>query len=462
MPQVLRGEEASQPARPSTPQGRVDTFWTMATLFLPVPPLPGRPAPRRPALVSALLALVALVALQTVGCAGGDGPPRGPDDPGGSPGDAPAEPAGRIAPPAEGALRVGLFNIWELSAEKVDSVDGQGRGTSAQLRAAARIIREVRPDVLLLNEVDLARSGYGLDESDLGGVVRRFQERYLEVGEDPIRYPFRFVALSNTGILSGMDLDRDGVVATPDQVGTRAHGNDAWGYGEYPGQYSMAVLSRVPLDTAGARTFRELLWTDLPDARLPTGFYGPEVASRLRLSSKSHWDVPVVLDGDTLHLLASHPTPPVFDGEENRNGLRNFDEIRFWALYVEGSEALYDDRGRRGGLEAGEPFVVAGDLNAAPEGGEAEVGGVPAISQLLEHPRISDPGVLRGVATTDWDGGRRIDYVLPSRGLEVVGGGVHAPPAGGPAPDSTAAALAERASDHHMVWLDLRLPAGDP
>ncbi len=39
-----------------------------------------------------------------------------------------------------------------------------------------------------------------------------------------------------------------------------------------------------------------------------------------RLSSKSHWDVPINVNGRVLHVLASHPTPPVFDGPEDRNG----------------------------------------------------------------------------------------------------------------------------------------------
>ena len=38
--------------------------------------------------------------------------------------------------------------------------------------------------------------------------------------------------------------------------------------------------------------------------------------------------------GRDVHFLVSHPTPPVFDGPEDRNGRRNFDEIRFWADYI--------------------------------------------------------------------------------------------------------------------------------
>ncbi len=38
--------------------------------------------------------------------------------------------------------------------------------------------------------------------------------------------------------------------------------------------------------------------------------------------------------GGTVHFLVSHPTPPVFDGPEDRNGARNADEIRLWQEYL--------------------------------------------------------------------------------------------------------------------------------
>jgi hypothetical protein len=59
-------------------------------------------------------------------------------------------------------------------------------------------------------------------------------------------------------------------------------------------------------------------------------------------------------------------------------------------------------------------------------------------------------------ATAAWLGGRRVDYLLPSVGLEVTGGGVFWPAA---ADDPEGHALAEAASDHRLAWLDLRLGA---
>ncbi len=60
----------------------------------------------------------------------------------------------------------------------------------------------------------------------------------------------------------------------------------------------------------------------------------------MRLSSTSHWDVPVYV-GRVVHVLAAHPAAPALDGPEDRNGLRNADEIRFWADYVAGPGAAW-------------------------------------------------------------------------------------------------------------------------
>jgi endonuclease/exonuclease/phosphatase family metal-dependent hydrolase len=371
--------------------------------------------------------------------------------------------------PTPGTVRVALFNVRELSMEKLADVDAAGAGRDPQLRAAAEIVKRVRPDVLLVQEIDYPGDG------DPAAAVRAFAGAYLATGGAPIEYPHAFAAPVNTGVLSGFDLNDDGVVATAADRGTRRHGDDSLGWGTYPGQYGMAVLSRLPLDAAAARTFRTFRWRDLPGHHVPPGFYSEEELAVLPLSSKSHWDLPVALPeamgGGRLHLWISHPTPPVFDGPEDRNGRRNFDENRFWVLYLEGADALVDDAGRRGGYAAGEPFVVAGDLNADPRDREGAVyDGVQSAEQLLAHPRLTDAGALLtspGAArhervggahpersTVVFDQGMRIDHLIPGGGAVPVAGGVWWPAA---EDDPAGAALAEAASDHHLVWLDLRV-----
>ena len=158
----------------------------------------------------------------------------------------------------------------------------------------------------------------------------------------------------------------------------------------------MAVLSKYPIDYKHARTFQKFRWADMPGAMLPDNpatdapadWYSPDELEVVRLSSKSHWDLPIRIGRKTVHFLVSHPTPPVFDGAEDRNGKRNFDEIRFWADYVSGRDYMYDDRGHRGGLHKGARFVIAGDQNSDPLDGDSVPG---AIQQLIDHPRIEDP-----------------------------------------------------------------------
>ena len=341
------------------------------------------------------------------------------------------------------SIRIATFNIQELSLAKLDLVDSAGRGTDPQLLAAAAIIKRLRPDVLLLNEVDF----------DARHPARLFAERYLGAGPDAIAYPHHFTAPSNTGILSGLDLDRNGVTADSSLRGERTHGDDSWGFGIYPGQYAMAVLSRFPIDTARVRTFQHFPWRDLPGHHMPEGFWPESVATQVRLSSKSHWDVPVIIGNDTLHILASHPTPPVFDGPEDRNGRRNFDEIGFWKHYLDDNQSLVDDAGARGGLDTTKHFVIVGDLNADPERSDTTFDGVRAMAQLLGHARVQEFPAHRGVPTATFLGGTRVDYVLPSRALEVLGGGVFNPDS---TADPASATLARAASDHRMVWLDMR------
>lgn len=344
-------------------------------------------------------------------------------------------------------VRVASFNIFELGVNKLDEVDSSGSPSNPQLLAAASIVQEIRPEILLLNEIDVSPDDPAL-------AARRFATEFLSVGPEAIRYPYIYAARSNTGELSGFDLNRDGTVATEADVGTRTYGDDSWGYGTYEGQYGMAILSQHPLDTASVRSFRMFRWVDLPDAHIPEGWYSADVLAQFRLSSKTHWDMPVVIGADTLHLLASHPTPTGFDGDEDRNGRRNYDEVGFWKHYLDDSQQIHDDQGEAGGLHADASFVIMGDLNAAPDREVPAFASAPAIAQLLQHARVQDPAMLTGKSTTRSATGSRIDYVLPSVNLRIADGGVFRPdslsdPAGG--------VRGAIASDHRLVWVDLIL-----
>jgi endonuclease/exonuclease/phosphatase family metal-dependent hydrolase len=365
------------------------------------------------------------------------------------------------------AVRVATFNVAMGLDEAGELAAALAEDDNPNLRQVAEILQRVRPDVVLLNEFDYDPS------VDAAGLLQKHYLDRSQDGQAPIAYPHHFRAAVNTGVDSGLDLDGDGATGGP---------GDAWGFGRFPGQYGMLVLSRFPIDARRSRTFQNLRWAALPGARQPVNpdgspFYADAVWQRLRLSSKSHWDIAIDIAGATLHLLAHHPTPPVFDGPEDRNGQRNFDEIRFWREYTDPGndpEFIADDRGTMGGLDPNAAFVIAGDFNADPFDGDTVPG---AIAQLLDAPWIDasciprsagaveatdDQGDVnarhRGDPATDtadfndrYTGNLRLDYVLPATTLEVTGCGVFWPPPGAP---GHAASLV---SDHRLVWLDVQL-----
>lgn len=339
-------------------------------------------------------------------------------------------------PAAAERLRVAVYDVGlSRAGPGLLLADLRAAKIKPDLAAAIAVIRAVRPDILLLNGFD----------HDLRGVALAAFRARLAAGPERIDYPHAFAPPVNAGVDSGFDLDGDG---------SRRGAGDALGWGRFPGQGGMALLSRFPIDAEATHAFRHLRWADLPEARLPIHPDGTPVLdetarARVPLSSRAHWDVAVTLPGaGRLRILASNPTPPLFDGPERRNFLRNADEIGFWTRYLDG-HAFGDDRGRAARLDA--PFVLLGDLNTDPAEGAGDRG---AIAALIGHPALRDPAPTRPGTGADTArlGARdlRLDYALPARGLAILGAGVFWPAAGEPLGDLVAAGPA-----HRLVWVDL-------
>lgn len=367
-------------------------------------------------------------------------------------------------------VRIASFNAGLVRRGAGLLVREMAKG-SPQIDTVAEIVLRVRPDILVLQKFDRDPAHRALTD---------FAERLRAgiAGLQGLDYPFLYQGPVNTGVPSGHDLDGDGRIRGP---------RDAFGYGRFPGQYGMAVLSRFPIDYDRLRNFQRFLWSEMPKAGRPLNPDGTPVHSdpvwhALRLSSASHWDVPVILPGGAvLHILAAHPTPPVFDGPEDFNGHRNSDEIRLLMGLVDGAEWPVDDRGTAGGLDPGDRFVIAADLNADPHDGEARR---DAIAALLADPRLQDPhpaspggaeAAQTGGAnathkgppdqdTADWrdgperPGNLRVDYVLPSADLTVTGAGIFWPEAAHPLARLIAGGRRPASSDHRLVWVDILRP----
>ncbi len=262
-------------------------------------------------------------------------------------------------------------------------------------------------------------------------------DRLADVGLD---YPYRLAPRPNSGVPTGVDLDGNGRLG---------EARDAHGFGWFNGQDGIALLSRWPIDEGGLRDFSDLLWTDLP-GNSAASVLPEDALPILRLTSTAFWDVPITLpDGTRFHVLATHVTPPVFDGPEDRNGHRNADEMRFWQAYLDG----WSPDGP--GLQAAH-FALLGRLNVDPVRGE---GHHDVLTALISHPRLQDPAPTSpggGTATADWaepsPGNLRVDYILPAAALTVVGQGVIWPEGeDGVIPLS----VVEAASENRLVWVDL-------
>lgn len=384
-------------------------------------------------------------------------------------------------------VRVATFNIEDVRG--TDLVDDK----QPRLKNLARVINTVKPNILLLNEIayDMAGSP-GFKEGDTPGQnAQRFVDLYVHPGAaDGIRYKV-YMPETNTGVSSGFDLDNDGNIVTtfpvppgakPDgspgeqTAQGRAYGNDCWGFGTFPGQYGMALLvdERLTIDTENIRTFARLPWDYIQGAYLPTkvntdgtptseGWYSEEELKYVRISSKTMAVVPVKLpSGAVVHIIASHPTPPAFDGPEQRNKKRNHDEIRLIGDFIDGMPYLVDDNEKEGGLGRFDSFIVMGDLNADPKKGSSFKD--PMTRHLLTNRRVNgdfvpvSDVVITGLEPSDTARFKmRVDYVLPSVDIKVLRGAVYRE---APTTLSTSADAGKSfPSDHFPVYLDVQVPA---
>lgn len=307
------------------------------------------------------------------------------------------------------------------------------RTQTPEINAIIGVVVENAPDVLVLTDIDYDYDWFAL---------RAFQSA-LEAKGAP--FEFIYTAPVNAGLDSGFDFDGDGRFGEPE---------DAQGWGRFAGDGGLAVLSRFEIVEEDVEVYSYLLWHELENAQLPQP--ASESAQHQRLSSTGHWIVPVLVNGQLIDLMVYAATPPVFDGPEDRNGLRNRDELRLWEQIIA--------KGREN------PFILIGNTNLDPRDGD---GLTHAMAVFLKNPAITDPqpssqgGRLAAdpdhfgdaaMDTADWPDGEpgnlRVSYILPSAELNVARAGVF-----WPAPDDPQRGLIGddglAAGAHRLVWVDI-------
>ncbi|MBI2896076.1 MAG: endonuclease/exonuclease/phosphatase family protein [Deltaproteobacteria bacterium] len=270
-------------------------------------------------------------------------------------------------------IRIGHLNIKEASTDKILDDDDE------QVTAAAEVLGRFAADIVDLNEIqydieDLPVLGMpGADDRTGPGGFDGGAENALRIAErihaaaPEVDYPYTLTTVGNSGYYwEGED-----------------YGEWSWelrGWGEWPGRFNTAVLSRYPILTDQVRVVHDFAWEDLPENRIQQmrDENGMEVPEGFPLFEKALNVVPIDLGPEVLWLVLLHPTasPAAFDPI---NPYRNYDELRALALFLDGELPGVEP------LPDGARFVVSGDLNGDPDDGDGLDG---AVAQVLDHPSL--------------------------------------------------------------------------
>jgi len=404
--------------------------------------------------------LILVVSALLGGGCGSSGSPEAPRPSGASSsGQAGSGGAGGEAPAHPATLRIGQFNLREMSTDKlVDPNDGQAT-------AAATILGRFGPDIACINEMqydiaDVPSKGLpGAPASSKPGSfdggaenAQRLADRIAGIAPDVV-YVDTVTTVGNSGF--------------PFAGGTGSFALRGWG--EFEGRYNTAVLSRFPILKEQIRVIHDFPWEALPDNELAAlKGMGLEPPPGFPLFEKALLVIPVQVGDLVVHLVLLHPVPPAF---EALNPYRNHDELHGLRLFLEGKLPGVDP------LPDGARFVVVGDLNADPDGdGDGSLSGSigPVVdSDLLnkffpsgagtkgkhaEHNTYLsgcgfDDGTTVSNPTTKYQ--LQIDYILPSKTFGMpTGGEVFFPDYLTKKDDFD---LACHASDHRFVYEDIGL-----
>jgi hypothetical protein len=378
----------------------------------------------------------------------------GPSGTGGSTGSGPTDPLPALA------LRVAQFNLREMSTAKIVAA------SDAQVTAAAEVIARFAPDIVSINElqydmVNVPTSGLpGAPYAKAGGFqggaenAVRLAAHVTKAAAD-VTYPHTLITRGNSGYYwEGDDLGQSSYVLR--------------GWGEWPGRFNTAVLSRYPILENEVRVIHDIPWKSLPETSIDKmkQAEGIDVPDGFPIFEKSLNIVPVDLGDRVLYLVLLHTVSPAFDPI---NPYRNFDELRALRLFLDGALPGVEP------LSADARFVILGDLNADPDDGDGLAG---AIEQLVNHPSVvawypaghgtkgangqlntyvSGCGKDDGTTVTDPTKKfqMQLDYILPGKTIGQPKAGEVFWPDHVASPEDWA--LRCTASDHALLYADLEL-----
>ena len=296
-----------------------------------------------------------------------------------------------------GSVKVALFHTDLSRATPAKLLRDLLDETPDDIQLAVDRIVAADADILIVGDIDDDRDHLAADA---------FRQRIATAGR---AYPHMAVLRSNGGRLLAS--------------------HRTAGYGDFHGDGAVVVLSRYEITQVH----------DLQDwtcAQVQCHF---DTDPSMVLSSRLMGMAGIMGPTGPMWIGITHATPPVFDGPEDRNGWRNFDQLMFWRDVLD----------RRYDLPR--PDVIALLANIDPAVGEGTKEGIQTV---ITDPRLRDSApqgchYLLGCSsvTAYWPvpgpGAMRTYYLLPAREWAIVQSGLSW---GTPSPDE---------SRHALVWMQL-------
>ena len=315
------------------------------------------------------------------------------------------------------------FRLLHWNIKECDGIAISSR--SAAFCNAVGLISHQQPDLLSLNEVE-----YGPQSPS------PYLDLFLEaITPDPKSWHQTFYA-ANSGqrakpLADGTYL-RFHEELSPEQ---REYHLDQANYGLFPGQFSIGLASRFPIEDR--LLIRDLPWKSWdPHAPLAQLDLGGMSAEDFPLFDKSFQVSWCRFEERVFAVITLHCVPAFdFGSKFSPNVLRNAAQLEFLAWYLTGvcPEHRCPPEDIRA-LDASMPFLAVGDFNIALDAPHA---GAKVLRSLLAHPRVQarvsqmPSSALQGTRglkaehtffSSGWDTSRKgaqLDYILVSQDFVI-------------------------------------------
>ncbi|MCB0404639.1 MAG: endonuclease/exonuclease/phosphatase family protein [Bdellovibrionales bacterium] len=314
------------------------------------------------------------------------------------------------------------FRVVQYNIKELDSVKLREATPSEQLVAALNILKQLKPELLSLNEMAYDSPGVPNETFATNGenaaVIAKLLNETFNVSFNP----------ANTG--KNANRQPDGTFSTNPNDANWMKLVDHVNFGIFPFEYSTAALSKFPI--LSEKVIADLRWDAfVPNLNLENyrDAAGNKFPTDMELFDKNFTDIILKSGKYKFHVILLHTVPAFnFYNERGLNIVRNADQLRFLEWYLTGNSEKQDAAEISGicPLEKGTPFIALGDWNT-----DILDTNNPG-SEVLR--RLGDTFTYWHAPTPTYEGGFgpkpftvQFDYILHSDHFEVKNGGVYFP-----------------------------------